>query len=252
MNLTGARTLFKKEIQRFLRVPGQTVLQPLVSTTLYFIVFGYTLSSRQATVEGVPYLNYIVPGLVFLGVANNAFLNTSSSFFIMKMQGTIIDLLLAPMGPFEVLLGFVGGAMVRGVLVGLLTWGVACFFTGAHMVNVPGTILSLLMSGYVFSLLGLIAALWAEKFEQINFFPNFLMLPLTFLGGVFYSVRGLPEPFRTLSLANPIVHMVEEFRANMLGLDGQSSTGSFVLGGVGLLVTAVAWRLIRIGYKVKT
>ncbi len=252
MNVIGARTLLGKEVRRFLRVPGQTVLQPLVSTTLYFVVFGYTLGGRQATIEGVSAVDYIVPGLIFLGVANNAFLNSSSSFFITKIQGTIVDLLVAPLGPAELLFGFVTGAMVRGLLVGVLTWLVAALFTGVHLAHAAATVSFLLLSAYVFAVLGLLAGLWAEKFEQINFFPTFLMLPLTFLGGVFYSVRQLPEPFRTVSLFNPVVHMVEGLRAGMLGAEAQSALGLGLLLALAAAATALAWRLLRLGYRLKS
>lgn len=252
MNTIGAKTLFQKEVRRFLRVPGQTVLQPLISTSLYFVVFAYTLGGRQSEIEGVPYVHYIVPGLVFLGIANNAFLNASSSFFICKMQNTLVDLLVAPLGPLELLLGFISGAMTRGLLVGLLTWAAALFFTGAHLVHLATTLLFLLLAAYVFSMLGLIAGIWAEKFEQINFFPTFLMMPLTFLGGVFYSVRHLPEPFRTISLFNPVVHMVEGLRAGMLGLEEGSTPGLVLLVGLAVTSTAIAWRMLDVGYKLKT
>ena len=252
MNVIGAKSLFMKEVRRFLRVPGQTILQPLISTSLYFIVFAYTLGGRQSEVEGVPYAQFIVPGLVFLGMANNAFLNASSSFFITKIQGTLVDLLVAPLGPTELLLGFISGAMVRGLLVGLLTWAVALFFTGAHLVHAGTTIVFLLLSSYVFSVLGLIAGIWAEKFEQVNFFPTFLMMPLTFLGGVFYSVRHLPEPFRTASLFNPVVHMVEGLRAGMLGLNESSPIGLGLLLVLAVGATGVAWQMLRVGYKLKS
>lgn len=251
MNVIGLKTLFMKEVRRFLRVPGQTVLQPLISTSLYFVVFAFTLG-RQGEVEGVPYIQFIVPGLVFLGIANNAFLNASSSFFITKIQGTLVDLLVAPLGPTELVIGFASGAMVRGLLVGLLTWGVALFFTGGHLVHVGGTILFLMLSAYVFAMLGLIAGIWAEKFEQINFFPTFLMMPLTFLGGVFYSVHHLPEPYRTISLFNPVVHMVEGLRAGMLGLKETSVLGLGLLVGLAVGSTAIAWRMLRVGYKLKS
>jgi ABC-2 type transport system permease protein len=252
VNVIGAKTLLQKEVRRFLRVPGQTVLQPLISTTLYFVVFGYTLGGRQQDVDGVSYVSFIVPGLVFLGIANNAFLNASSSFFITKIQGTIVDLLVAPLGPTELLIGFVAGAMVRGLLVGLLTWGAALLFTGAHLVHPLTTLLFLGLSAYVFSVLGLVAGIWAEKFEQINFFPTFLMLPLTFLGGVFYSVHSLPEPFRTISLFNPVVHMVEGLRAGMLGVDERSSLGLWLLVGLAGAATIVAHRMLAVGYRVKS
>jgi ABC-2 type transport system permease protein len=253
MNWIGARTLLEKEVRRFLRVPGQTLASPLVSTTLYFLVFGYTLGGRQSQVGGVPYIAFIVPGLVFLGVANNAFLNSSSSLFITKIQGTIVDLLAAPLGPTEMLVGFITGAMVRGLLVGVLTWLAALLFTPPHAIHVATTLFFLLLSAYVFSVLGLLAGLWAEKFEQINFFPTFLMLPLTFLGGVFYDVKNLPEPFRTVSLFNPVVHMVEGLRAGMLGLDqGATLVGAGLLSSVALGGTTLAYALLRSGYKLKS
>jgi ABC-2 type transport system permease protein len=252
MNWIGTQTLLSKEVRRFLRVPGQTVASPLVSTTLYFLVFGFTLGGRQA-VDGIPYVAYIVPGLVFLGVANNAFLNSSSSLFITKIQGTLVDLLVAPLGPRELLLGFVAGAMVRGLLVGLLTWITALIFTPVHTPQVLPTLFFLLMAAYVFSVLGVLAALWAEKFEQINFFPTFLMLPLTFLGGVFYSVRHLPEPYRTVSMFNPVVHMVEGLRAGMLGLeDVDTRPGAVLLCALAAGATGLAYGLLRSGYKLKT
>jgi ABC-2 type transport system permease protein len=252
MNWLGLQTLLSKEVRRFLRVPGQTVLSPLISTSLYFVVFGVSLGGRLEQVTGHPYLPFIVPGLIFLGMANNAFLNSSSSLFIMKIQGTVVDLLVAPLGAGEILLGFVGGAMVRGLIVGLLTWAVALLFTPLQLVHPLATLGFLVGTAYVFSVLGLIAAVWAEKFEQINFFPTFVMLPLTFLGGVFYSVKQLPEPWHTVSLFNPMVYMVEGLRYGMLG----SSVFPPLLGGalltaLALLATLLTYTLLARGYKLK-
>src|SRR3954467_2392175 len=156
MNTLGMKTLFSKEVRRFMRVPGQTVLSPLISTTLYFIVFGYSISTRVHEVEGVPYLQFIVPGLIFLGIANNAFLNSSSSLFITKIQGTVVDLLVAPLGPGELMAGFIGGAMVRGLVVGGLTWAVAAIFTGFSLEHAWVAAYYLLLSSYVFSVLGML------------------------------------------------------------------------------------------------
>jgi ABC-2 type transport system permease protein len=252
MNTLGMKTLLAKEVRRFLRVPGQTVLSPLISTSLYFVVFGYSLSGRVHEVDGHPYLPFIVPGLVFLGIANNAFLNSSSSLFITKIQGTVVDLLAAPLGPAELLFGFIGGGMVRGLMVGLLTWAVAALFTGVSLEHAPAVLFFLLLSSYVFSMLGLLAALWAEKFEQVNFFPTFVMLPLTFLGGVFYSVKTLPQPWASLSLFNPVVYMVDGLRYGMLGRSAFSPVlGGGILFALALAATAVAWALLRSGYKLK-
>jgi ABC-2 type transport system permease protein len=253
MNVTGLRTLLGKEVRRFMRVPGQTVLSPLISTTLYFVVFGYSLGARVSDIDGIPYVQFIVPGLVFLGIANNAFLNSSSSLFIHKIQGTVVDLLVAPLGPRELLLGFVGGAMVRGLLVGTCTWGVAILFTGFHVQNALFLPLLLVLQAWVFGVLGLLAALWAEKFEQINFFPNFVMLPLTFLGGVFYSVASLPSPWREVSAFNPLVYMVDATRYAMLGVsDFPPYVGPLMLGAVGTVATVLALSLLRRGYKLKS
>jgi ABC-2 type transport system permease protein len=252
VNLLGLRTLFWKEVLRFLRVPGQTVLSPLISTTLYFVVFGVSLGGRMEEATGAPYLPFIVPGLVFLGLANNAFLNTSSSLFIMKIQGTVVDLLVAPLGAWEILLGFVAGAMVRGLVVGLLTWGVAIVFAGVQLAHPLATVLFVLGTAYVFSILGLVAGVWAEKFEQINFFPTFVMLPLTFLGGVFYSIARLPEPWRTVSHFNPMVYMVEGLRYGMLGTSAFSpALGGSLLLLLAVLSTAVTYGLVAGGYKLK-
>jgi ABC-2 type transport system permease protein len=252
VNAMGLRTLFLKEVRRFLRVPGQTVFSPLISTLLYFVVFGSALAGRVSQVEGQPFLQFIVPGLIFLGLANNSFLNTSSSLFITKLQGTVVDLLASPMGPLEILAGFVGGAMVRGLTVGVLTWVAGALVVGVPLVHPFLTVLLLLLTAWAFAVLGFLAGLWAEKFEQVNFFPTFVMLPLTFLGGVFYSVRELPEPWHTVSLFNPVVYVVEGLRHGMLG------SGLFpATVGLALLVllcagsTTLAWALLRRGYKLR-
>ncbi len=251
MNTIGMRALLSKEVRRFLRVPGQTLASPLVSTTLYFLVFGYTLAGRSEA--GHSYVGFIVPGLVFLGLSANSFANSSSSFFIAKVQGTVVDLLVAPLGPLELLFGFITGAMIRGLLVALLTWGVGVFFWPHPPASVAWTAVFLLLSSYVFALLGFLAALWAEKFEQVNIFPTFLMLPLTFLGGVFYSVHRLPEPFRTFSLFNPVVYMVDGLRRGMLGeADTSPWLGLIILTALAAGCTALAWGLLRSGYKLKS
>jgi ABC-2 type transport system permease protein len=251
MNVVGMKSLLNKEIRRFLRVPGQTLASPLVSTTLYFLVFGYTLAGRMEA--GQDYIGFIVPGLVFMGLSGNAFANSSSSFFIAKLQGTVVDLLVAPLGPLELLFGFITGAMVRGLVVAMLTWGIGFFFWRHAPANLGWTVVFLILSSYVFALLGLLAAMWAEKFEQVNIFPTFFMLPLTFLGGIFYSVHRLPEPFRTLSLFNPVVYMVDGLRAGMLGTsDGSPVVGVVILLLVASMGTALAYALLARGYKLKS
>jgi ABC-2 type transport system permease protein len=252
MNLVGTQTLLSKEVRRFLRVPGQTVLQPLISTALYFVVFGYSLGSSRE-VDGVPYLQFIVPGLVFLGLSNNAFMNSSSSIFITKIQGTLVDLLVAPLGAFELLIGFVFGAMVRGIVIGFLTWLCTLYFVGFHIENIPLTFVVCLLTSYVFATLGLLAGIWAEKFEQINFFPTFLLMPLTFLGGIFYSTVQLPAPFSTISALNPVSHMIGELRHAMLGTGSHvSMLGLAILAATAVLSTWLALHWLKTGYRLKS
>lgn len=252
MNAIGLKTLLSKEVRRFLKVPGQTLAQPVVMTSLYFLIFGFSLGGRIRQFDGVPYARFIVPGLVMMGVIQNAFLNTSSSMFVMKIQGTIVDLLVAPLGTGELLLAFVSAAMLRGLLVGAIVWAVAGAFTGFGVEHVGWVLVFALLVAGTFALLGLIVAIWSEKFEQLNLVPTFIITPLTFLGGVFYSVNGLAEPWRAIAHANPVLYMVEGLRYGLLGVASTSPwVGLGVTGGLcaGCLVLA-AW-MLKTGYKLR-
>jgi ABC-2 type transport system permease protein len=248
----GARTLLRRELKRFWRVAGQTLVSPLVTNSLYFTIFGLSIGSQIRLIDGVPYLSFMVPGLVTMGVLTNAFLNTSSSLFSMKMQGTLVDLLVTPLTHGEWLFAFITAAVVRGMSVGAMTWLVALAFTGVEVAHPLLTIVLLIGVAVAFAALGLIVAIWAEKFEQINFVPAFVMQPLTFLGGVFYSVRQVPEVLKHLTHANPIFYLVDSVRFAMLG----QGDGDPVLG-ISLLVVTMAvsllasWALLRSGYKLR-
>ena len=251
--LLGVRTLFRKEVKRFLRVPGQTLLSPLITTALYFIVFGWSLGGRLREIDGIPYIRFLVPGLVMLGVISNAFLNTSSSLFIMKLQGTMVDVLVTPLSYLEFLVAFVGAGVTRAFLVGTLTWATAALFVGAY---VPHPFLALLAGALValaFASLGLIVALWAEKFEQVNFIPTFVITPLTFLGGVFYSAAMLPPQFQVFLHLNPIYYMIEAMRYSLIGHVGASPTTGFtILALLAATMLFTALTLLRRGYKLRS
>lgn len=228
----GPRTLFVKEVRRFLRVPGQTLLSPLITTSLYLVVFGYALGGSLREISGVPYVAFIVPGLIMLGVISNSFLNTSSSFFMMKMQETIVDLLVTPLTHIQIVGAMVSAATVRAMVVGLLTWLVAVVAQGE--VVVPHPLFALIipvLTSIGFSSLGLLTAIWADKFEHVNFVPTFVITPLTFLGGVFYDINKLPAFFSTLSHFNPILYVVEGMRYALIG---KSAVDPWV--GLGFLV----------------
>lgn len=248
----GFRTLLAKEIRRFLKVPGQTLAQPAVTTTLYFLVFGSALGGRVREIDGIPYVMFIVPGLIMLSVIQNAFLNTTSSMFIMKVQGTIVDLLVAPLATADILLAFLLGAIIRGALVGAIVWLVAGIFTGFHIASILWTLTFIVLVGATFGLLGLVVAIWSDKFEQLNIIPTFIITPLTFLGGVFYSSSMLPSPWGTISRFNPILYMVEGLRYGIVGVASASPwTGLAIIGSLCVTSFAVAWWMLASGYKLR-
>jgi ABC-2 type transport system permease protein len=248
----GFWTLFTKEVRRFLRVPGQTLLSPVVTTVLYFVVFGWSLGGRLREVEGVPYARFIVPGLVALGVVTNAYSNTASSLFVMKLQGTVVDLLVSPLGYGEILWAFVAAAVLRGLLVGGVMWTVAGVFEGFHVAHPAAALALVVLAAVLFAALGLVTAIWASSFEQVNFIPTFFITPLTFLGGVFYSVEMLPPAFRRFTLANPIFYMVDGLRFGMLGIsDASPWTGAALLAGLTALAVGTAYALLRSGYELR-
>ncbi len=248
----GLRTLLAKEVRRFLRVPGQTLLSPVITTTLYFVVFGYSLGNRLREVEGVPYARFIVPGLVTLGVVSNAFLNAASSMFVMKLQGTIVDLLVSPLAHGEILAGFVGAAVVRGLLVGSVMWAVAGAFTGFRLAHPLLALAMLVLVATSFGALGFMTAIWARSFEQVNFFPTFIITPLTFLGGVFYSASMLPPGLRRFTMANPIFYVVDGVRFGMLGIsDASPWAGVLFLLALAVVTVGGAYRMLATGYRLR-
>jgi ABC-2 type transport system permease protein len=248
----GFWTLFVKEVRRFLRVPGQTLLSPVVTTVLYFVVFGWSLGGRLREIEGVPYARFIVPGLVALGVVTNAYSNTASSLFVMKLQGTVVDLLVSPLGYGEILWAFVGAAVLRGLLVGGVMWLVAGVFEGFGIAHPAVALALVVLAAVLFAALGLITAIWASTFEQVNFIPTFFITPLTFLGGVFYSVEMLPAGFRRFTLANPIFYMVDGLRFGMLGIsDASPWTGAALLSALAAAAVGIAYALLRSGYELR-
>ncbi len=249
----GLRTLLAKEVRRFLRVPGQTLLSPLVTTTLYVVVFGWSLGSRLREVEGVPYARFIVPGLVALGVVSNAYLNSASSLFVMKLQGTVVDLLVTPLSHAEVLAGFVAAAVLRGLMVGGVMWLVAGAFSGFDVAHPAMALVMLLLAAVSFAALGVMTAIWAATFEQVNFFPTFVITPLTFLGGVFYSAQMLSPGLRRLTLANPVFYIVDGLRYGLLGIsDAPPWAGLAILLLLAAASLSGAYAMIASGYKLRS
>ena len=253
MNAIALRTLFIKEIRRFSKVWLQTVLSPLVTTSLYFLVFGVALGSRLKEISGVPYIQFVVPGLVMMTMIRDSFLNTSSSLFQSKINGTIADILIAPIGTLEMLLAYVGAAMIRATIVGTLVYLVALTFTWFPLHHLGWVVFFSVFVTATLALLGMVAALWAEKFDHLAIFPNFVLLPLAFLGGVFYSIDLLPEPWNTISRLNPLLYMVNGLRYGFLGVADVSPVTSAVVVLVSFLVVlGAASALLRSGYNLRS
>ena len=217
LNIVAMQTIVRKEVVRVLRIWIQTVVPPAITMTLYFIIFGNLIGRRIGTMDGFDYMQYIAPGLIMMSVITNSYGNVVSSFFGAKFGRHIEEMLVSPMSNAAIVIGHVAGGVLRGMLVGVLVTIIALFFTRLEVQYPFITISIVLLSSTVFSLAGLINAIFAKKFDDISIVPTFILTPLTYLGGVFYSISLLPEFWQTVSLANPILYMVNAFRYGILG-----------------------------------
>jgi len=222
-------TIVTKEIRRFMRIWQQTLLPPAITMTLYFIIFGNLIGSRIGDMGGVDYMAFIVPGLIMMSVITNAYGNVASSFFSNKFQRSIEEMMVAPVHPGTILLGFVAGGVARGVLVGLIVTLLSLYFTDLQVHNLWVVVSVILLSAVLFSLGGFINAIFATKFDDISIIPTFVITPLTYLGGVFYSIGLLPEFWQGVSLFNPILYMVNTFRYGILGVTDVDLLGSYAM-----------------------
>lgn len=216
-NLIGLQTIVIKEVTRLLRIWPQTIVPPVVTTTLYYIIFGKVIGSRVGEMGGVSYMEFIVPGLVMMSVINNSYSNVVSSFFSSKFQRNVEEMLISPMHNSVILLGFMAGGIVRAMLIGSIVLLVSmCFVETLSIYSIPVTFTVALLTASLFSIGGFINALLARKFDDVAIIPTFVLTPLTYLGGVFYSIALLPQPWETISRFNPIVYMVSAFRYGIL------------------------------------
>jgi ABC-2 type transport system permease protein len=217
VNWVGFCTIVRKEVIRVVRIWVQTIVPPAITMTLYFIIFGNLIGRRIGTMDGFDYMQYIAPGLIMMSVITNSYGNVVSSFFGAKFGRHIEEMLVSPMSNATIIFGHVAGGVLRGVLVGLLVTIIALFFTRLEVRHPFITVSIVLLSSIVFALAGFINAVFAKKFDDISIVPTFVLTPLTYLGGVFYSISLLPEFWQTVSLANPILYMVNAFRYGILG-----------------------------------
>lgn len=247
------KTIWRKEITRFMRIWIQTLIPPVITMSLYFIIFGNLIGNRIGEMGGVGYMQFIVPGLIMMSVITNSYANVSSSFFGAKFQKSIEELLVAPVPTHVIIARFVGGGVARGVLVGILVTLVSLFFVPLQIHSWFMIIATLLMTSILFSLAGLLNALFAKSFDDISIIPTFVLTPLTYLGGVFYSLTLLPAFWQAVSKLNPIVYMISGFRYGFLGISDVSLTTT--LGVLSLFIAVfylLTWRLIEKGRGLRT
>jgi len=247
LNWIGYKTIVRKEVVRILRIWGQTVVPPAITMTLYFIIFGNLIGRRIGEMGGFDYMQFIVPGLVMMAVITSSYGNMVSSFFGAKFGRHIEELLISPLPSWVILAGYVTGALTRGIMVGSVVMMVSLLFTRVEVLHPLITVSVLLLTSIVFSMAGMVNAIFAQKFDDIAIVPTFILTPLTYLGGVFYSINLLPEFWHRLSAFNPILYMVNGFRYGILGVSDVGIVWSYTIIGVFTVVLAglCLWLLER-------
>ena len=250
--LTGAGTLFHKEVMRFWKVSFQTVAAPVLTAVLYLLIFGHVLEDRVQVYPGVRYTSFLIPGLVMMGVLQNAFANSSSSLIQSKITGNLVFLLVTPLTHWAWYAAYVAASMVRGLVVGIGVLGVTVWFGPPRLAEPWWIAVFGMLGAAMLGTLGLIAGLWAEKFDQLAAFQNFVIMPMTFLSGVFYSVHSLPSVWQAVSHLNPFFYMIDGFRRGFFGVSDVSPWLSLAVVGTSfIVVAAVALRLLASGYKLR-
>ena len=239
-NLVALRTIVHREARRFLRIWPQTLLPPAITMVLYFVIFGNLIGSQIGDMHGFSYMQYIVPGLIMMSVITNSYSNVVSSFFSAKFQNSIEELMVSPVSPHTILIGFVLGGILRGLGVAVIVSTLSLFFTKLQAHNLGITMVVIVCTSAVFALGGFLNAIFARNFDDISIIPSFVLTPLTYLGGVFYSIDMLGPFWKTLSMANPILHMVNAFRYGILGI---SDIDISVAIGLMLLTTLVLYTI---------
>lgn len=251
-NTYGTWTLFKRETMRFLKVYNQTILAPVVSNILFLAIFGLSIQ-REIPGSELTYLQFLAPGLIMMGIINNAFQNPSSSIVIMKYQGLIDSLMSIPLKRSEIFLAFISSAVLRGIFVGLVTYLTVIFFVDLQYVSISIILISSILVSLIFGFLGLILGIVFDEFDKMAVIQNFVLTPLIFLGGVFYPISALPETFRTISSLNPIVYMINLMRYGFTGMAEFSVLSSMVIiSAIAATLGVIAYSLLKSGWKLQT
>lgn len=253
MNLYAIRAIYLFEMARTFRTLMQSIASPVLSTSLYFIVFGTAIGSRMGNIDGVSYGAFIIPGLVMLSLLSESISNASFGIFFPKFSGTIYEVLSAPVSSMEIVIGYVGAAATKSVTLGLLILLTAQLFVDYHIQHPFWMLAFLILTAITFSLFGFIIGIWADDFQKLQVIPLMVVTPLTFLGGAFYSISMLPEPWQTLTLFNPVVYLISGFRWAFYGVADVNVAVSLGMTLVFLLICLSAvWWIFRTGYRIRT
>ncbi|MEE9342650.1 MAG: ABC transporter permease [Gammaproteobacteria bacterium] len=250
--LIAFKTIVIKEVLRFSRIWVQTIVPPVITTTLYFVIFGNLIGPRIGDMEGIPYMDYIVPGLIMMTIITSSYANVVSSFYGSKFQHNIEELLVSPTPNYLIVLGFVAGGVARGLAVGVAVTFVSLLFSNLQVHSLPVLLSVVVLTAILFSLAGLINGIFATSFDDISIIPTFVLTPLTYLGGIFYSIKMLSSFWQTVSLANPILYMVNTFRFGFLGTSDISLIISYsIISGFIIILFTYALHLLKTGYGIR-
>jgi ABC-2 type transport system permease protein len=245
-------TLLQKEIRRFLRVASQTLVTPVITASLYLFIFGATLGDRISILEGFSYAQFVIPGLILMGVINNSFSNVASSLFMSRYLGNIVDLLVTPVTPTQFIMAYTLAAMLRGLTVGVVVWLISCLFATLPWVHPLAAVAMACLASFLFAQFGIIAAIHADNFDSLSMYTNFILLPLIYLGGVFYPISILPPLWAKISHLNPLFYLIDGFRYALLGVGDLSFLVSFgVVLVIALALFCWAATLIARSYRLR-
>lgn len=253
INGLGLWTLYVKEVRRFAKVGFQTILAPVISTLLFLLVFTLAFGDLRPAVGGVTFTHFLAPGLVMMGILNNSFANSSSSLIVSKVQGNVVDFLMPPLSAAELCIAFIGGAATRGFVVGIVTVLFILPFMSLSIAHPLAVFWFALNAALMMSMVGLLAGIYALRFDHLSAVQNFVLLPLTFLSGTFYSVKILPEIFQKLSAINPFFYLIDGFRYGFTGVaDGPVLHGAIFVSGVNVALGLASYAMLRSGWRLKT
>lgn len=252
MNYIGLYTFLRKEIQRMLRIPGQTILSPLISATLYIFIFGHVIGNRISDFNGVPYITFVFPGVLMLNIISSSFSHSSSSVYFARFIKSIEEVLISPLSYLEIIIGYVAGGVARALIVAFGIVLVGVLFNAVTLANIFAFTFYVVAIACIFSLLGILVGLWAQGFEQLGSINIFVITPLTYLGGVFYSITMLPESVRIFTLLNPFFYFVDGIRNSMIGFSEASvGIGLVMILGLILGLGALVVHLFHIGWRIR-